>query len=319
MAAMSEKIIFIVGPTGSGKTELGLRLSKILPCEFISADSMQIYKGMDIITDKLPEVIRKSFPCHLVDIIPPGKEYNVADFYKAARKAIKGILRKKKLPVVIGGTGLYVNSLLYGIFQAGRNKSQALRAKLENTSHKKGIGFLYEELKKVDPHAAAKINPKDTRRIIRALEVYTLTGKPISVLQKEKKGLIADYQVRLFGLRRNRGDLYGRIEQRVDSMIQAGALNEVAKLSKKKLSKTAYCCIGVRELEGYLKSSYDLKEAIRLMKRNTRHFAKRQMTWFNKNKDIEWFDVKGDDDLSAIAKEIVDRVKSETKQNGPVS
>jgi tRNA dimethylallyltransferase len=297
-----------VGPTGVGKTQVGLSLSRFLPLEFISADSMQIYKGMDIITDKLPKPYLRKYPHHLIDMIDPERDYSVADYCKVARKAIAAILKKKKTPVVIGGTGLYINSLLYGIFE-GPGKNESIRRRLESEIKEKGARSLFERLNDVDPEAAAKINENDARRIVRALEVYEITKKPISALQKEKKGLLNEYEIHLFGLRRERSDLYNRIEQRVDFMINAGLLAEVQKLLRKKLSKTAYFCIGVRETEGCLKGEYDLAEAINLIKRNSRRFAKRQMTWFNKNKDIEWIDLKESEDMDKVAQMIARKIK----------
>lgn len=289
-------------------------LSHLLPCEFVSADSMQIYRGMDIVTDKPSSQIRKKYPHHLLDIVSPSAEYNVSDFCKAAKEAIQAILKNKKTPVVIGGTGLYVNSLLYGIFEK-EAKDENVRQRLEAALKEKGPLFFYEELKKVDPVAAARINPNDSFRIARALEVFEVTGTPISLLQKQRKGLAPaspaggdEREVCLFGLRREREDLYRRVDQRVDFMINAGLLDEVRRLLEKPIGRTAYHCIGIREMEGFLKGQYNFEEARRLMKRNSRHFAKRQMTWFNKNKDIEWMDLKVDEDLEKVAKKILDKV-----------
>lgn len=305
---MKKKVIFILGPTGSGKTDLGIKLGNFLPCEFISADSMQIYKGMDIITDKLPKSMRRKYRHYLVDIVKPGKDYNAANFVRSARRFIGKVLKKRKIPVVIGGTGLYINSLLYGIFKAGRSKSGSLRRKLEKISKEKGIDFLFERLAIVDPHAASKINPNDLRRIIRALEVYELTKNPISVLQHNKKPLSEDYKIYIFGLQRPRSELYERIDSRVDEMMKSGLVKEVSGLLKKKLSSTAYYCIGIREIEGYLKGQHSLDEAVRLIKRNSRRFAKRQLTWFKKNKDIEWVDLSEYDDLSSAARHIFKKI-----------
>ena len=304
-----DKIVFIIGPTGTGKTEVGLGLSHLLPCEFISADSMQIYKGMDIVTDKLPVPLRKKYPHYLVDVLLPTQEYSVADFCLAAQKAIGAILKNKKTPVVIGGTGLYVNSLLYGIFK-DNPADPKVRSGLESKARTEGIDLLYERLKDVDPQAADRISPHDNRRIIRALEVYEITQKPISSLQKNRSGLTQSHKVFLFGLRRERADLYRRIEQRVDFMINAGLLDEVRKLLRMKLSKTAYYCIGIREIQGCFKGQYELSEAIYLIKRNSRHFAKKQMTWFNKNKDITWIDLKKGEDLSEVSGRIFNEVKN---------
>lgn len=298
-----KKLIFIVGPTGVGKTQAGLSLSALLPCEFISADSMQVYQGMDIITDKLSPDLRKKYPHHLVDIIPVTEDHNVADFVRSAKAAVEKIIKKKKTPVIIGGTGLYINSLIHGIFEAD-SKDPELRLRLEAQAQADGTAALYERLKVCDPDAAEKINASDKRRIVRALEVYETTNRPISALQRERHGLADEYDILLFGLRRERSDLYRRIEQRVDFMANAGLLDEARLLLGKKLSRTAYMCIGIREIEGFLKGEYDLNEALRLIKINSRHFAKRQMTWFNKSKDIEWIDVSPDEDMSLTAKKI---------------
>ncbi len=279
-----------MGPTGVGKTEVGLKLFELLPCEFISADSMQVYKGMDIVTDKLSLPMRRRYPHHLVDIISLSKDYDVAQFCRMALKAVREIIRKKKVPVIIGGTGLYAQSLIYGL---GRipGRDEGLRLKLEAEAKLNGLDYFYEKLKSLDPESAQRISPFDERRIIRALEVHALTGLPMSALRERKHGLIEEYSVRQFGLRRERQELYQRIDQRVDFMVNAGLLDEVRRILKKKLGKTAYCCIGVREMEGFLKGEYDFARAVNLIKRNSRHFAKRQLTWFNKGKGIEWIDL----------------------------
>lgn len=308
LQTFAQKVIFIVGPTGVGKTQVGLSLSRFLPCEFICADSMQIYKGMDVITDKLSKSLRRQYPHHMLDIVTPTREFNVADFCKLAKKAISQSAKKKKLPVIIGGTGLYINSLLYGIFEGG-SKDKKVRESLQAWAHKAGALSLYERLKKVDSQGAAKINANDLKRIIRALEVYVVTKQPISALQANKRGLMEDHEVHLFGLRRERADLYGRIDQRVDFMVHAGLLDEVRRLLKKKLSKTAYFCIGIREIEGFLKGRYGLDEALRLIKRNSRRYAKRQMTWFRRNPDIEWIDVGADENMDNVAERIYQKME----------
>lgn len=305
-----EKIIFILGPTGAGKTEVGIKLSEFLPCEFISADSMQVYQGMDIVTDKLPLKMRRRYPHHLVDTIPLTEDYDAAQFCKMAKKAVEAIMKKKKMPVVIGGTGMYVQSLVYGICQApGRSEDVRLRIKEEIES--RGLDYAYERLRCLDAEAARRVSPHDERRITRALEVYELTGQPLSAQQERKDGLVGRYSVFQFGLRRDRAELYQRIDQRVDFMMNAGLLDEVQRILKRKLSKTAYCCIGVREIEGFLKGDYDLAEAIRLIKRNSRHFAKRQMTWFNKNKDIEWIDSREGFGACEAARLIFERIRGD--------
>jgi len=308
MKSPQQKVIGIVGPTGVGKTELGLKLSKIIPVEFISVDSMQIYKGMDIITDKLPKDLQKGAPTHLVDVVAPTEDFNVADFCLKAKDAVEKIVKSRKYPVLIGGTGLYVNSLLYGIFE-GATKDEGLRQRLEAEAFREGEASLYNRLKDVDPEAALKIDPHDKKRVIRALEVFELTDKKISLLQKKRHGLVDDYKVYLFGLRRSRQELYRRIDQRVDFMVNAGLLDEVRGLLKKKLSRTASMCIGIREMEGFLKGQVSFDEAVLSMKKNSRHFAKRQLTWFNKNKDIEWFDINEGEDFSSLVQNIYKKVE----------
>ncbi|MFH1691813.1 MAG: tRNA (adenosine(37)-N6)-dimethylallyltransferase MiaA [Candidatus Omnitrophota bacterium] len=302
-----KKVIFIVGPTGVGKTETGLKLAEFFPCEFVSADSMQVYKGMDVASDKLPLAMRRRYPHHLVDVIALSKDYDVARFCKMALKAIGEIFEKKRIPVVIGGTGLYIESLIYGICQVSA-KDKNVRLRIEEEIDRMGLDYAHEKLKGIDAVCAQRISCHDRHRIARALEVYELTGRPFSVQQERKGGLLSRYEVFQFGLRRDRSELYERIDQRVDFMINSGLLDEVRLVLKKKLSKTAYCCIGVREIEGFLKGEYDLTEAVRLIKRNSRHFAKRQLTWFNKNKDIEWIDLGKNFGAQDAAKLIFERI-----------
>jgi len=300
-------VVFIVGPTASGKSAVALHLAGLLACDLISADAMQIYKGMDIVTDKPDKATRRRYPCALIDSVAPARPYNVAAFCRAGRRAIRRTLTKRRFPVVVGGTGLYIQALADGIFE-GPAVEDRLRRRLEEECRKKGAGVLFSRLQRVDPLAADRIGPHNARRIIRALEVYELTGQPLSKLQKDKKGLKEECGVILFGLRRKREDLYARIDRRVDAMFGCGLVDEVKKLLTKKLGMTAYCCIGIREVEGYLKGRYELDEAVRLIKRNTRRLAKRQLTWFGKDKDIVWLDVASDADLAAAARAIARRV-----------
>lgn len=300
---MNKIVIFIVGPTAVGKTQAAACLAKKINAEIISCDSMQIYKGMDIITSKPVLELRKRVRHHLIDILSPTKEYNVWRYRRDALKKIKEILSKKRIPLFVGGTGLYMAILLDGIFKEGK-KIKGFRESLYKESEVKGVLFLYERLKKIDPTAAAKIHPHDTKRIIRALEVFQNTGKPISYLQKQRKGISADYDVRAFCLNMKREELYKRIDRRVDKMFAQGLAEEVRGLLKKKLSRTASFAIGIRELKGYFKGEYDLDEARRLIKRNSRLYAKRQWTWFRKDKRIHWIGVSDRDKPERIAAEI---------------
>ncbi len=301
-------VVFIVGPTASGKSAVALHLARQMACGFVSADSMQVYKGMDIVTDKPSPAVLRRAPHALIGTVAPAREYNVAAFCRDARRAIRAVLSKRRCPVVVGGTGLYIHALVDGIFE-GPSADARLRRRLEEEARTRGLGVLFERLQRVDPTAAGRMGPHNARRIIRALEVYAVTHQPLSELQKDKKGLREEFDVLLFGLRRARQDLYERIDRRVDEMMRRGLVEEVKGLLRKKLGTTAYCCIGIREVEGYLKGDYGLDEAVRLIKRNTRHFAKRQLTWFGKNKDIIWLDVGTEADLAA-ARRIAASIRS---------
>ena len=294
------RIIFIVGPTAVGKSAVAVELAKKINAEIISCDSMQIYKGMDIITSKPPEFLRKRIKHYLIGLVPPEKEYNVSKYRKEALQRVKEIIKNGKVPVFCGGTGLYVSILINGIFKDKAGKF-TLRKKLYRQLEKYGRDYLYEKLKQVDRQAAEKIHPNDTKRVIRALEVFEATGRRISCLQKEREGLTKDFEVRIFCLSPERDALYKKIDQRVEHMFAAGLLNEVKRLQRKKLSKTSRYAIGINELEGYFKGKYDLEEAKRLIKRNTRHYAKRQLAWFRKDKRIKWLKLKKNDTPRRIA------------------
>ncbi|OGX15759.1 MAG: tRNA (adenosine(37)-N6)-dimethylallyltransferase MiaA [Omnitrophica WOR_2 bacterium RBG_13_41_10] len=298
------KIIFLVGPTAVGKSQSAVYLAKKINAEIISCDSMQIYKGMDIITSKPSIILRKTIPHHFISMVSPIKGYNVAQYRRGALKKIQEILEKGKTPLFVGGTGLYMSVLIDGIFQA-KSENKNIRRRLYKELDNLGKEYLYKRLQKLDPEAAAKIHPHDSRRIIRALEVQEATGKPISVLQKERNGIADNYDVRIFCLDTSRQRLYKRIDQRVEEMFKKGLLGEVKKLLKMKLSKTAQAAIGIKELKGYLSGLYDLGEAKSLMKRNTRLYAKRQLTWFRKDKRIEWIEIKGKEKPVSIVNKIL--------------
>jgi len=298
-----KKILFIVGPTAVGKSETAVYLAKKIDAEIISCDSMQIYKGMDIITSKPGLALRKKIKHHLIDIASPSKEYDVSTYRKAAIKKIKEIIRKKKVPLFVGGTGLYASILIDGIFKEP-NKLKIIRIKLYEEAEEKGVDFLYRRLEQIDPKAALKIHPNDKRRIIRALEVFKSTGQPISKLQAERRGLSDDYEVRFFCLNIKREGLYQRIDQRVERMFRQGVVREVSRMLKKRLSRTAGCAIGIRELKGYFSGEYDLAEARGIIKRNSRRYAKRQLTWFRKDRRIKWIEVRGNEKPSSVADRI---------------
>lgn len=293
-----------MGPTGVGKSAVGLYLAKGLNGEIISCDSMQIYKGMDIITAKPSEKVLKTVPHHLIGVLNPEKEYNVSRYRRQSLKELNRILKKGKVPIFVGGTGLYMTALVEGIFK-GKAKDERLRAKLYKEARLYGSPYLHKRLEKNDPESASRIHPNDTKRIIRALEVIAICGRPISLLQKQRKGLRDDFDVRIFCLDTDRDKLYAKIDSRVDRMFRQGLVNEVKRLAKRKLGKTASYAIGLRELKGYFNKEYSLDEAKQLIKRNSRQYAKRQLTWFRKDKSISWFRLKEGESPKAVAARIL--------------
>jgi len=297
---MKKPLVFLVGPTAIGKTEIALILARRINAEIISCDSMQIYKGMDIITSKPAAHLRKTVPHHLIDIASPKNEYNVSRYRREAIKKIKEIIRRGKTPLFVGGTGLYMSVLIDGIFSS-KSQNKTIRQRLYSEAERRGSEYLYARLKQVDPEATARVHPNDTKRIIRALEVFQATGQPISQLQKQRKGLRDEFRIKIFCLNMERRKLYQRIEDRLERMFSVGLVNEVRRLLRLKLSKTASCAIGVKEIKGYLEGLYDLEEAKRLLQRNTCLYAKRQLTWFRKDKHIKWINISDKEKPQAVA------------------
>jgi tRNA dimethylallyltransferase len=300
---LKKNIVFLIGPTAIGKSAIAIHLAKKINAEIISCDSMQVYRWMDIVTSKPTWPQIKKVKHHLLGVINPVKEYNVARYRKDAISICNKLFLKGKIPLFVGGSGLYYSIIIDGIFPAVPEDS-LIRANLYKQLALKGNKCLHERLAKVDPLCAKKIHPHDIRRIIRALEVYTKTGLPISALQKNRVGLGNEYGVKIFGLHADRGVVYDKIDQRVNKMFSSGLIDEVKQLLKHKLSKTASCAIGIRELEGYFHGAYSLDDAKRLIQRNSRHYAKRQLTWFRKDKRIEWVNIKDKERPKEVAKRI---------------
>lgn len=284
------QILFLIGPTAIGKSRLAVQLAAKINAEIISLDSMQIYRGLDILSSRPSRQMRKKIRHHLLDIVNPDQEFDAAEYRKLALKKIKEIQARGKIPLFAGGTGLYLNIIIDGIFKNVK-KDEALREKLYAQAAKKGNAFLHNKLKKIDPVAASKIHPNDTKRIIRAIEVYQLTGKPISRLWKTRKGLdTKKYEINVFGLNKEREGLYRDINQRVEDMFSQGLVNEVQAVLAKNPSLTCRQAIGIKEIQGYFEGKYGLEYAKELIKKNTRNYAKRQLTWFRKDKRIIWLE-----------------------------
>ncbi len=301
------KIIFVVGPTGVGKTAVVYFLAKRLKGEIVSCDSMQVYKEISIVNNKPSKEILKSVPHHLINIVSVTKDFDVVQFRRRTLRTLLAINRKNRIPIISGGSGLYMKVLLDGIFENSA-RNLLLRKKLEHEADKKGSAFLYEQLREKDPQAADKIHPHDTRRIIRALEVFIINKKPISELQKRRQGIWGKFDISIFALNRDRSELYQIINNRVEDMFKEGALQEVRRLQKKKLSKTAAAIIGVKEIRGFLNGEYDLERTKYLIKLNTRHYAKRQLTWFRRDTRLKWINVNKEATPKEIASTIIKEI-----------
>ncbi|MCB9771423.1 MAG: tRNA (adenosine(37)-N6)-dimethylallyltransferase MiaA [Candidatus Omnitrophica bacterium] len=307
-ASFLKHIIFIVGPTAVGKTDVALKLAGEIPSEIISCDSMQVYRDVSIASSKPSLSEQKKVPHHLLDVVSVEEKFDVAVFNRMARKEIEVIFARKRCPIVVGGSGMYMQILLDGIFDAG-GKNVALRNKLEERAQTEGPAVLYKELQKVDHAAAAKIHANDARRIVRALEVFYTIQKPISQLRENRSGLWGHYPVTVFGLNRERDELYRRINLRVEQMFSDGLLKEVKAISGRQLSETACRIIGVKEVLSYLAGECDLNAAKELMKMNTRRFAKRQLTWFRRDKRINWLMIGPKDTVELIVKKILKKLE----------
>jgi tRNA dimethylallyltransferase len=288
-----ETILFIVGPTAVGKTEFAIHLARRLGTEIVSADSMQVYQYMNIGTGKPTPQEREQAHHHLIDFVHPTEHYSVGRYHEEADDVINNLHKAGKIPMVVGGTGLYIRAITHGIFD-GPEADHDLRNRLKEKALEVGLNSLYEKLKALDPESAKKIHPNDERRIIRALEVLEMTGQPISVLQKEQRRLREQrFRYVMFGLTTSRNRLYNRIEKRVDRMIENGLVQEVRTLLKMGVKEDAISMqgLGYKEMVPYLKKERSLERSVEVLKQETRHFAKRQFTWFKAEPRIHWFDI----------------------------
>ena len=302
------KLVVITGPTAVGKTKLSIELAKQIGGEIISADSMQVYKYMNIGTDKISPDKMGGVPHHLIDFLDPHEDFNVFTFQKLVKEAIADIASRGKVPIIVGGTGFYIQAVLYDIDFTETDEDESYRHELEERARSEGVHVLHEELKAVDPESAIAIHENNSKRVIRALEYYKKTGKKISQHNTEQHARTSPYDFKYFVLTDDRSVLYERIEKRVDQMIEEGLESEVKKLLAMDIPKDATSMqgLGYREMIGFLEGEYDLERAVYLIKRNTRHFAKRQLTWFKRERDVIWIDKQefGRDD-EKILKEMI--------------
>jgi len=287
-----EVLIVIVGPTAVGKTDIAIALAKILGGEIISADSMQIYKYMDIGTAKPSIQEREGIPHYMVDIVTPDQEFSVAQFQQQAKEVIQEVSQRGKLPIVAGGTGLYVNSLIYPMDFTEAGEDQDFRENMRALALEKGNEYLYRKLCEIDPATAQRLHHNDIRRIIRALEVYHLTGKPMSYYNQNLENDDEPYNSIIIGLTMDRSNLYNRINRRVDIMLKKGLVEEVKRLLEMGYDKnlTSMQGLGYKEIVAYLEGKRTLIESTEILKRDTRRFAKRQFTWFKRIENIHWVD-----------------------------
>jgi tRNA dimethylallyltransferase len=285
------KLLILLGPTASGKTGLAVRLAENVGAEILNADSMQVYRFMDIGTAKPTEEQRRRVPHHLLDLVDPDESFSVADFRTAAEQAIADIAARGKRIIVCGGTGLYIRALTKGLVDAPGG-DEGIRNELRDLAGREGGGALHSLLEKVDPATAVRLHPNDQFRIIRALEIWRITGRPVSELRGEHGFSDSRYTCLKLGLAIDRELLYESIDTRVESMMRAGFQDEVRNLlaSGYPASLKPMRSLGYRHIIGYLKGEYSLEDALLLMKRDTRRYAKRQLTWFNQDREIKWIE-----------------------------
>jgi len=302
-------LIILAGPTAVGKTNASILLAQQLNSEIVSADSMQIYRGMDIGTAKPTHQQRKLVPHHMIDIVDPDQHYSVGDYYRDAQAAINGIIASGKIPIIVGGTGLYIRALTRGLFQ-GPPADIELREELLHREEMNGPGTLYKQLEQLDPEAAIKIHPNDVRRTIRALEVHALKDRKISLFHRDHAFKEKPYGYTLFFLARSRTELYPLIEERVDQMVSDGLAYEVKNLLEQGYGPDLISMkgLGYQHFTAFHLQQQSLGDTVSLLKRDTKRFAKRQFTWFRREPNVIWLDVTGlrkpEDIMARIKKNI---------------
>lgn len=305
-------LFILAGPTAVGKTEISIKLAQRLNGEIISADSMQIYKCMDVGSAKISKEEMRGIPHHLVDIIEPSMEFSVAEFKERAECAIEEITSKNKLPMLVGGTGFYINSLIYNYSFAATNKDEEYREYLTKLAEVEGNEYVHNLLKDIDQRSYNKLYPNDSKRVIRALEVYKVSGKPMSEFAGEQDTLDIPYNVHYFVLNMDRQKLYSRINLRVDIMMKNSLIDEVIKLKEMGYNSDMQSMkgIGYKEILYYLNNEISLNDAIEMIKKGSRNYAKRQLTWFRKDPRVNWINKDNFNNDDEIVDYIVDQLYS---------
>jgi tRNA dimethylallyltransferase len=307
LESKAKNLVVILGPTAVGKSATAIRLAKRFKGEIINCDSMQVYRGFDIGTDKIPLEERENIPHHILGIVDPTIQFTAADFVKHAIKAIEEIQKRRNLPFITGGTGLYLKALLDGLFPEGE-KNPYIRKKLEQEVQDKGLEHMREKLLEVDPIYGQKAGKKDKIRIIRALEVFLTTKKPLSEHFAHTHSFVQDFNVIKIGLKLERSILYKRIEDRVDRMFEKGIVKEAQELRKQGIDVTSppFRALGFKQVLKHLNGEMTYEEAIEATKKETRHYAKRQMTWFRRMEGILWF---SPDEFPSISRSVEDNLR----------
>lgn len=308
---MALPLIVLTGPTAVGKTKLSVELAKAVNGEIISADSMQVYRHMDIGSAKVTKEEMEKVPHHLIDVLDPREEFNVVIFKSLAKKAVEEICGRGHVPIVAGGTGFYIQALAYDIDFTENDEDPGLRRQLEKEAEEKGPWYLHDKLRAVDPEAADQIHANNVKRVIRAIEFYEKTGTRISDHNQTERSKSSPYRLFYYVLNMERSLLYERIDRRVDQMMAEGLVDEVKQLAAMGCTRDMVSMqgLGYKEILDYLEGRIPLDEAIRIIKRDTRHFAKRQITWFKRERDVRWLNLEAFDyDRGRVLRRILEEI-----------
>ena len=307
-------MIILTGPTAVGKTDLSIQLAKAINGEIISADSMQVYRHMDIGSAKVTPEEMDGVCHHLIDVLEPEEEFNVVVFQKLAKEALTGIYERGHIPIIVGGTGFYIQALLYDIDFTENDGDTAIRRELEKLAQTQGAGCLHQMLQEIDPESAAAIHQNNVKRVIRAIEFYRQTGKKISLHNEQEREKQSPYQFLYYVLDTDRKTLYERIDRRVDLMMEHGLVDEVKHLADMGCTRDMVSMqgLGYKEILDYLSEEISLEEAVYILKRDTRHFAKRQITWFKRERDVRWLELEQfQNDRKKVLEHILDEIEGE--------
>ena len=310
-------MIILTGPTAVGKTDLSIQLAKAMNGEIISADSMQVYRHMDIGSAKVTPEEMDGVPHHLIDVLEPEEEFNVVVFQKLAKEALTGIYERGHIPIIVGGTGFYIQALLYDIDFTENDGDTAIRRELEKLAQTQGAGCLHQMLQEIDPESAAAIHQNNVKRVIRAIEFYRQTGKKISLHNEQEREKQSPYQFLYYVLDTDRKTLYERIDRRVDLMMEHGLVDEVKHLADMGCTRDMVSMqgLGYKEILDYLSGEISLEEAVYILKRDTRHFAKRQITWFKRERDVRWLELEQfQNDRKKVLEHILDEIEGEGRR-----